>query len=507
MTTTAKVGHTLARFEVEVVAHGEPALSIILSRRHDAILVEQSASPDCRLDAAGHGPRTRHPFLVFTRLLVRLGATRIMSGMSPATLQSRSDRVRRTVALALLLAAGIGGSAENCFGQTTTAASSNSTDVRPGVRVHSWFDSRQPGITPMIWVRVDKEWPMAAATRVAPVLKARPVGHRVLFFWHPFPEIDKRDLPKVIARGVQFDDRYYREFFRRLGELEAPVDRIVLDYEDGISLWHTIGTIPDGRLRIDAAQRVLSNPAAAARLPEAVRRVTPEALASPHAARAAYEAWNDWAATELKQAIRSSLCDLATRELGYCPPTTNYGDIRPGFPIYDFHGWRLPDTAVGEQSSPSCYLGTLGNRYLGWKKDVRWNRFIDNLNAVRSASAKGPVVPWVSSPLFNDSPPAPAAKGAAGIDGDEGWLWEQMVRHMHATGVSEFLYWNPGPPYRSAAVAASEDALAARTFNSLSAAPLRRADWLPIPLDAGDVRTGDVVTRYEQFLQQIKRRP
>src|SRR5688572_4711718 len=120
----------------------------------------------------------------------------------------------------LLVVAAISGPEKCCFGQTTTAASSNSPDVTPGVRVYSWFDSRQPGITPMIWVRVDKEWPMAAATRVAPVLKARPVGHRVLFFWHPFPEIDKRDLPKLIARGIQFDDRYYREFFRQLGELD-----------------------------------------------------------------------------------------------------------------------------------------------------------------------------------------------------------------------------------------------------------------------------------------------
>ncbi len=33
-------------FEIDVVAHGEPAATAVLARRQDAIILEQSASPD-----------------------------------------------------------------------------------------------------------------------------------------------------------------------------------------------------------------------------------------------------------------------------------------------------------------------------------------------------------------------------------------------------------------------------------------------------------------------------
>ncbi|MGB7160684.1 MAG: hypothetical protein WBD40_21650 [Tepidisphaeraceae bacterium] len=369
---------------------------------------------------------------------------------------------------------------------TTTAAAGASTS---GVRVYAWFDARQPIVTPMIWVRVDEEWPLAAANRVAAALKSRPAGQRVLFLWHPFPPIDKRDLPKLIARGVRFDDRYYRQFFGRLAELEAPIERIVLDYEDGVSIWHTIGVIPEGPERLRAATNVLNDPAASARLPEEVRRTTPAALCSPFAGRDAYVAWNQWASRELESAIRKSLIDVAAERLGARPRTTNYNDVLPSFPVYDLNGWPLQSAAVGDESSPSCYITPSGGRYVDRRKDPRWNRFIDNLNAVRSAMANGPVVPWVAPPTYDGD--------ARGVRDGNAWLWEQMIRHLRATGVREFLYWNP--PYRGRNIV-REDARAARVFADAGAKPLASRVHLPeILLDADQVVTGEVVTRYEDF--------
>lgn len=400
----------------------------------------------------------------------------------------------RILLLPLFLLVMTPGVVKEGYGQSTKPADSAPAAVEEDVRVYAWYDSRQPGITPMIWVRVNKEWPLAAANRVAPILTARPEGHRVLFFWHVFPPIDKRNLPKLIANGIKFDDGFYRQFFARLAELDAPVDRIVLDYEDGISIWHTIGTIPAGERRLAAAKRVLNDPAASARLPEEVRRATPEELSSPIAGRAAYVAWNEWAAGQLEAALRASLLDVASARLGYTPSTTNYQDVLPSFAVYDRNGWRRTSAAVTTESSPSLYLGS-GQRYAKLDKDPRWNSFIAHLNTVRSCSANGPVVPWVSPPYYDLE-----TNWKDGGSASNAWLWEQMIRHVHATGVDTFLYWNPGPPQRTITIG-RDDALAAAVFASLDSPPSRPADLVPIPLDSDEIETGSVLTRYEEFLK------
>ncbi|HLL87838.1 MAG TPA: hypothetical protein VK324_00895 [Tepidisphaeraceae bacterium] len=400
---------------------------------------------------------------------------------STVTVTARFARPLVLVLAALAAPAG-------AVGQSAPAAVAPATQP---VLVHAWTDVRVPGLTPMIWVRLDREAAQPAAAGVAPLLRARPPGQRVVAFWSPFPPLDKRDLPKLVAGGVEFDGRFYRDFFWRLRQLGADVDRVVIDYEDGLSVWHTIAAKDtDATKRIAAARAVLEDAAARRQLSDEVRQLRPEDFAS-HAPPQAYAAWNRWAAPQVPAAIRRAVADSADRMSGRPVPVTNYEDVRPSFDVFDVNGWQMIPAAVGGESSPSCYLGPGGNRYRGRAKDPRWNRFIDHLNVVRSCAANGPVVPWVSPPTYDGDGNPADPRGA--------WLWEQLVRHLHATGVREFLYWNPGHPYRPRESIVPEDRSAAAVFGALPPAASAPAALPPLPLDADEVVTGDVVTRYRDF--------
>src|SRR5690606_37883745 len=126
------------------------------------------------------------------------------------------------------------------------------------------------------------------------------------------------------------------------------------------------------------------------------------------------------------------------------------------------------------------------------EKHRRWNHLITVLNGIRSAAGAGPVHPWIAPPGY----------GARGSDTwctpreleDETWLWEEFMRHNLALGVDTFILWNP--PQRWNPHATETD----RFMDAWFGENLAHHEVLhlePIPLDADEIETNGVVTRYQ----------
>lgn len=164
---------------------------------------------------------------------------------------------------------------------------------------------------------------------------------------------------------------------------------------------------------------------------------------------------------------------------------SNYGDINPSFEIFYHSGWPATRVATGTISSPPLYLHQSGNRHKDREQPVRWNRFIDCLNWARSCIAAGPLIPWIAPPGYDGQ----------GYDADP-WLWVELIKHLMATGVREWLYWNADPPYRTQAQIESGDKRATHAIWHYAPRIEPVTEPLgPIPLDADEVVTGSVVTR------------
>jgi hypothetical protein len=78
------------------------------------------------------------------------------------------------------------------------------------------------------------------------------------------------------------------------------------------------------------------------------------------------------------------------------------------------------------------------------------------------------------------------------------WLWNQHMLHTVATGVNRIIYWNPKDQN---VVTPDADDNALGDLIALVAESDRVVRQLPeIPMDADEVTTGDVTTRYADYI-------
>lgn len=366
--------------------------------------------------------------------------------------------------------------------------------------VITWNDAPGDWDVPLGRVNLSRSAPGLAAHLAAAELRARPPGRRVLildglFLRGNFP----RDPATVLARGIELEpDRAgCREFFASLRQRGIELDRLVLDMEDGVSVWHFFGKHMADEQRVALFKPIFTRPELRARLPAALRVFNAEDFAwrAPRSPDA-YLAWDRFARELTCQALREAVLDPARASFGADLPASNYQDVNPARPVADLNGWPMDGALTPAISSPELYLW-IGNEQRRQAKDPRWNRLVQCLNVVRGclATPGQRVEPWISSPSFagDDLPPF-----------EDRWLWEQLVRHLAESGVSTFLFWNPRPPPADREGTRrweSDVTLARDLFTSLRPAPPQRN--LPgIPYDTDEIVTGTLRTTYDEFLRR-----
>lgn len=341
--------------------------------------------------------------------------------------------------------------------------------------------------------------PISEAHRIAPLLQARESGQRGLMIWgvlySQYHAWDLQNPAAVIADGLDptHDRAWSESFFAELKALDAPLERVSMDVEAGFNTWSILPGIGDDAVAI--MQNIYDDPDAYARLPETVRQFCPEDFRSffTIAGRAAYNAWNSWSAAVVNLALRNAIFEPAQQYYGDAILVSNYGESAPRGQLLDRNGWPMagPDRpTAGNISSPELYISN-GAQFSSRNKDWRWNRLIDALNVVRNCihESADSVTPWISYPSYRGDT-SPAAKST--------WLWEQLVRHLAASGISSLYYFNPG-----GATTTADDAFADRLFKALSPAATIINCTEPILYDADEITSGDFTTTYEDFLKFV----
>jgi hypothetical protein len=367
--------------------------------------------------------------------------------------------------------------------------------------VFCWSGStNQPGITPMTWIASDVQTPDKAAQIAIAQFNKRPVGERALFLWHVGnvpPLHDVRRLYEIVRDGPNTAPhvKWSQAVYQRLKQANLPPDRIVIDYESGMSTYQ-FGrpNVPMSRILMP----VFNDPRAAKNLSPAVLKFTPADFDGGPRRAAAWDAWNAWNTHAVDTAIKTIAYDPATTVFQKPIPTTNYGNVLPSFPIYNLHGGIMDESVTGWESSPPLYLMTDGRRYEGRAKSAVWNRFIDNLNYARSTIVRGPLVPWLTYPSYSsDDEPW----------GGNKWLWAEQVKHLNQMGVRTYLLWNPLPYAKTVTdPSLAEDQYTSKVFTSLKLPPpvATPPAYPEIALDADQVTTGNVTTTYVDFLAKLK---
>jgi hypothetical protein len=260
------------------------------------------------------------------------------------------------------------------------------------------------------------------------------------------------------------------------------VDYIYLDVENIYGYW----TLP-----ADVRRRILKSPAARAFFPAHLREMTEGGVEPSDLSRPATRDY-----VQRLNAHGQSLCVRAIEQVlkgsGVATTTTtviNFNTTKPGgFPIYDPNAWISVGDSVPDHltSSPCLYLATGVHRFPPPKlsKDPLWNAFIEDINKVRSLVHLGPVIPTMQT-----CQRTPARD----------WLVEKTIGHVLRTGVTTIDLFNPAECKNG-----GEEAFANWIVMHRDHASATRQLLKEVPLDADEVRTGDFVTVYEDFVKAAK---
>lgn len=380
------------------------------------------------------------------------------------------------------------------------------TTIVQHVRCFSEFNSTTPGITPMVridfwYARNAGHWGAVASMRARvdqqiEQLLARPDGERAIMLWwllvyELYP--DRGADPIAVFERGEVDVRrtlaMLKPLSRALKRRRIPIDLIHIDNEGGFSFYN---------LGSEWIRRILRSPRARSKMPPEVAAVNPDHLHYDHPNFVNAKAiWDSYAERLHYDALRKVVVES---RMFYVKPgpgipvmkpsAVNFWAVNPTWPIYDYNGWRLNYTSLdGRSSGPSSYVGNYGTRYTHPSRIHHpiWNNFIGMLNQVRSCLGRpnSVVHPVINDPL-NCHP----------------WIYEQMIAHMVRCGINwtqnrcAFIYWNANAP-------SVNDPIVAEIMQRHDlAVPIQRN--LPeIPLDVDVVQTGDYVTTYEDFLDNM----
>ena len=359
------------------------------------------------------------------------------------------------------------------------------------ITVYSWSDFRVDGLNnlrPMTWARHIENSGQAWGESNADSLKNIEPGHRsVLFFNANSNSFDITDPVRFFREGpytIKWENALRAYYTAMKGKNMQP-DRVILDIEQGCSIWHL------GANKETSIRSIWEDPTCYANLPSYLKQYTPANFiwGGPDF-RNAYVRFNYYAAGIKREAIRKTIIHTYRSVYGSEPYLIvgNYGDMRLRFPILDQNGWPWRENGrLSEESCPVTYLGMFGQKFARAQKHIGWNCLIDCVNLVRTCMVEGKraPTPWVTYP------------GWAGDYKPEHhtfWLWEQVVRHHVAAGVNTFLYWGP----KESTVNPHNHVFANDLWGSLSPSPRRYDPFIPI--DADEIVSGSVRTTYQDYV-------
>jgi hypothetical protein len=358
--------------------------------------------------------------------------------------------------------------------------------------VYSWNPlTNQPGLVPLSWMACS-DAPTTALSKIAGGFAKLPQAQRGLLIsgilYFP-PIFSPANLKTIVENGPNCtaEIAYLQLIFTQMKARSLVPARIVLDLEGAVSTW---SLTPAGGNLSTVLMPIYNDSACYAKLPASLKQYSPADFDNFMIQRGwnATNAWNAWEDALVAQALRQTVSATANKVFQINIPVTNYQDLLPSFAVYDQNGWPFASAAVGSESSPSLYVTVTGNRYLSLQKDARWNHFIDCLNQARSAIRNGPVVPWVSYPSYG---------GDSLQHGGSTWLWRELIKHLNAMGIKQYLYFNSGDLL-------SDEQYASKVFQSMQTPDgSPEKSWGAIPLDSASVTTGTVTTTYTDFLSNL----
>lgn len=377
------------------------------------------------------------------------------------------------------------------------------------VRIYAWENSGAPfqNINKSIIVDPRRLTPKQLARSVAQQARSNNSDRVVLRFWKEYinaarDPLDIENPRELINSGGFTSDiaQYWREFAIELKLADVTPDYLIFDMEEGISFWH----IPINQRREFFGELLHPDRQHLSALPPSMNRLRVEEFMNYRnpAVSGAFSDYNQFAAEFRASMIRRVFHDAFEDAYGQSIPMSNYGDINTGFAVYSYHNREQEAATVAGISAPVAYLDSREGspRYARRSKHHRWNRFIDQLNEVRSAAQPGLVTPWIAPPGY-------------GREGRDEWasrneldrefdLWQLHMQHMLAMGIDTFLLWNPSPRFNPNAI--TTDAM---MDNWLAAHPRVSTPQLrslpEIPLDADYIETNGVVTTYQDFLEMM----
>jgi hypothetical protein len=348
------------------------------------------------------------------------------------------------------------------------------------LQIYTWREDTArmiPEASPMIWVSIrygaDKRpigasWQTArpaefVARETAAALKSHPVESRAIILgdaglaWGPHgePELFPGGNLTIegYARGgyVESTATWMRSFWRLLKRSRVAPSFVVLDYEGAPGFW---GLRQDPPVDADARGKMPPDIAGAVFAMQLLQQRlggSPDAHVPIDYANHSGDSWswnrpavidfNRWFAPRRAAAVRAAIFQPAWDVFGGDLPASNYDDQERAWEGHDLNNWPMPSTTnSGNWSSPSTYLGAIGQRYNVWYSDRtiafrRALRWVDCRNGVRSALARTPnVAPWYSRPDFNLAADEDVVEHRL--------LWAAGLLHDRALGVSVMLFWS-----------------------------------------------------------------
>ncbi len=300
--------------------------------------------------------------------------------------------------------------------------------------IYSWHDWQIPGVVPMQWCALASD-PVAEADKV--IARATSEGAcPPIMLWR----LQDRGLLNVtlsdFVRGVyrhELTAAWVSTLIGRIAGVGLRPPMLVLDYEEGFSNWHPGTTVESfDKMLADGLEKAL---------PYYARGITSNDLFTWPWDREAIIQWNRFAAAQRNDALRKAVVTPARAAYGqpavggFEIPISNYGDARISTPVRDYNDWEVRyDETVAGWSSPSCYLGLDGQRYIG--RDANQGRYEDAVAIVKSCRATSwRVAPWISFPGYNGD----ISKDVSDVAET---LWPKLVEDL-APMSSALLWWNP----------------------------------------------------------------
>ncbi|MEM1445141.1 MAG: hypothetical protein AAGF84_03740 [Planctomycetota bacterium] len=286
-----------------------------------------------------------------------------------------------------------------------------------GVAIHSWHDYGVEGVEPFVWSDVALDSIASAeaeAERLAPLIRERPAA--ALFLKGAGVDLLRSRVGaqryQVIRDGgyVEPTCSAMRAFADRLAALKARPARVVLDYEQGVSIWHFRGDDDPRRLEnraafVEASRDWLGRPGADA----AEFRNYED---GPEAYWAQYQRW----AHERRAALlRDAVVEPLWAALGADLPVSNYGD-RDREGLQDFNGAPMYSAWAGNDASPFLYVRS-GPRLTPAEAELQTHQLIDR-------NRQGAF--WVGPPSFGDDTAAD---------------WTRRMRRLLARPAGDVLLW------------------------------------------------------------------